>query len=149
MHNGKPLSGHVVDKVIFSRIWAMQQYMKRRLVVQNLKMAWSGRFIPKLFDFSLFVNRISLFENVADKPMAEEISKKKKHVADKPMAEEISKRFVYVRRNRTGKNSRTRKKGTSLTIVRVTWTQKLAFPKLFFFLFLTSLSRCLDIKYIT
>ena len=31
------------------QFWNRNVYMKRRLVVQNLKMAWSRRFIPKLF----------------------------------------------------------------------------------------------------
>ena len=34
------------------RCWSLyrwRKYLKRRLVVQNLKMAWSRRFIPKLF----------------------------------------------------------------------------------------------------
>jgi len=44
--------------------------MKRRLVVQNLKMAWSKRFIPKLFDFSLFVNRISLKKTINENTKA-------------------------------------------------------------------------------
>jgi len=46
---------------------------------------------------------------VYQKPHVKHISLLK-HDADKPMAEEISKRNVFVKRNRTRKNSRTRRK---------------------------------------
>jgi len=65
------------------------------------------------------------------------------------MAEEISKSFVHVRRNRTGKNSRTRKKRYIFDDSSRYVNAEARFSKAFLFLFLTSLSRCLDIKYIT